>query len=221
MDYSYFTNLFNEKLREKGMTLKKLSEISGISLKHLENLCYGNFDELPPAPYVRSYILRLGQILDLDAQQWWEETQKFLKSSSTSDAPPQNRFSGKSASVYRWIIPTIIILVLATYFTFNFYKISGQARVVISSPAENPAITQNGTIIFSGRLISGNKILINNERISTDKDGYFSKEIVLQPGLNAVEITAKKFLGDETKTTRQVIYQPPAASSTNSANELK
>ena len=66
MDYADFPSFFNERLKERGLTLKRLSELSGISVKHLEALAAGQFDNLPPAPYLRGYLLKLGQVLGFD-----------------------------------------------------------------------------------------------------------------------------------------------------------
>ena len=47
-DLILFEQFLNERLKERGMTLKRLSELSGISQKHLEYLARGEFDHLPP-----------------------------------------------------------------------------------------------------------------------------------------------------------------------------
>ena len=59
MDESFET-FFRERIKDRGISLKKLSELTGIAISHLENMVRGNFDDVPSAPYFHGYIIRLG-----------------------------------------------------------------------------------------------------------------------------------------------------------------
>ena len=65
-----FASFFASRLKERGLTVKKLSELSGISQKDLQNLSEGDFDHLPPAPYLRGYTQKLSKILEFDPEFW-------------------------------------------------------------------------------------------------------------------------------------------------------
>ena len=62
--------------------------------------------------------------------------------------------------------------------------------------------------------ISGewNELTLNGESIPTDRSGAWEKNVLLDPGLNAVRINAKKFLGGEMNIIEQIIYQPESSS---------
>ena len=49
---------------------------------------------------------------------------------------------------------------------------------------------------------------INGNEIFIEDGGKFSKDYNLQPGINEIEIKAKRFLGKEIKVVKEVIYQP-------------
>ena len=59
--------MFQEKLKghidTKNISLEKLAELSGVSLRHVEALLLGETHKLPPAPYIRGYLVKMGHIL--------------------------------------------------------------------------------------------------------------------------------------------------------------
>lgn len=215
MEYSDLSNFLNERMRERGLTAKRLSELTGISVKHLEALFEGRFEHLPPAPYFRGYLLKLGQILGFDADEWWDELKKArpAKSSAPTDEMPKNRF--KEEPVKKYIILGALALLLILYFGSRFSRIFGQPNITVSYPSENVTIVSQNTVSLSGRLTNGDSLHINSEAISPAQNGDWQKIISLQPGMNTVEISAKKFLGRETKIIRQIIYEPPKSSSSS------
>ena len=45
-----FEQFFAEKIKERGLSLKKLSEMTGIAPSHIENLLRGDYENMPSAP---------------------------------------------------------------------------------------------------------------------------------------------------------------------------
>ncbi|MBI2033603.1 MAG: helix-turn-helix domain-containing protein [Candidatus Liptonbacteria bacterium] len=203
-----FQDFFNSKIRERGLTLKKLSELSGITLKYLEYLSAGNFEALPSAPYFRGYLEKLGRILDFDDAEWWQniKEEEVVKTSGTLDQLPKNRFALSSPVKFIW--PAIILILVVFYFGARFSKIFGQPRVSIAYPTEAFTNIASQKIVVRGELKDGDKLVINGEVVVLEDDGSWEKNILLEPGLNTILITAKKFLGREIRIIRQVLYKP-------------
>lgn len=216
-DYPDFETLLGDKIKERGLSLKHLSELSGIAVKHLENLAKGNYDQLPPAPYLHGYLTSLGQILDFDAEHWWHtfKVMGVLRSSGREDKMPENRFAKKSEKLYIGLIAAGVLLVI--YLGFRFSNILGKPVLTVNTPS--PDVVKVSHVIFSGTLQNGSTLTINGEMISIAANGAWTKEVALDPGLNAVEIDAKKFLGGEVKALRQIWYDAPqnATSATSAA----
>lgn len=220
MEPSDFALLMNDKLKERGLTLKRLSEISGISLKHLENLGGGNISELPAAPYLRGYLQKLSRILDFDAEEWWQYFQKMqlVKRSGSADRLPENRFAPSLTSKYIWL-PVILILILG-YFAFRYWVIFGSPRIIVSSPSAALMSVRENPFTISGRAEGQSQVFVNQEPVRVGADGYWEKTVLLEPGLNTVEIRAAKFLGRETKIIRQIVYEPPIPPPSTSTNSF-
>jgi len=219
MDYTDFSNFLNERMRERNLSLKRLSELTGVSVKHLEALSSGNPDRLPSPPYLKGYLLRLGEVLGFNPDEAWEEMKNLAeaKSSGKSDEPARNRFSREPIS--RYMIAGIVLFFLLMYAGLRFYQISGTPSVAISSPRENMAVVGENSFSLAGSVSNTSELMINGEQVQVQPDGSWQKTISLQPGINTVEITAKKFLGREIKVIRQIVYQPAPASAGRQAGQ--
>lgn len=215
MEYSDLGSFLSERMRERGLTAKRLSELTGVSAKHLEALREGRFDQLPPAPYLRGYLMKLGQVLDFETDDWWESIKRAqpIKNPRQTDEMPKNRF--KKESIKKYIIPSALAIILIFYFGFRFSKIFGQPIITISYPSENVTIVNQNSVSIMGRVTDADTLKVNSETIPLGQNGDWQKIISLQPGMNTVEISATKFLGRETKIIRQIIYEPPKISSSS------
>ena len=207
-DQLEFRSFIYEKMKERGLTVKKLSELSGIPLKHLENMGRGNFEALPPAPYFRGYLRMLGRILDFDPELWWDHFQKnaHLKRSGGTDELPRNRFAPQPVKKYRWLIFGGVLVIF--YFGFRFSEIVGQPVVTIYTPRENISTVGENTIVVAGRVEGSDELFVNSEPVTIEKDGAWQKNMFLEPEMNTIRIVARKFLGRETTVVREVIYRP-------------
>jgi cytoskeletal protein RodZ len=213
-----FTSFLNERLEKRGMSLRKLSDLSGINLRHLENISRGEYDKLPPAPYLRGYMLKLGEILEFDHEEWWNhfKNQRAAASSGYADKLPRNRFA-RSA----WTKPlafTIAAIAIVAFLGFRFSKIIGKPDLTVDIKESSITVTSERFTV-SGMLSNGDRLTINDESIPVNPDGSWAKEILLQPGLNTLEIKAEKVLGRETDIVRQIMYSASEASSTGTSTK--
>ncbi|MCL5733412.1 MAG: helix-turn-helix domain-containing protein [Patescibacteria group bacterium] len=202
-----FSDLLKEKIKEKNLTVLKLSEISQISVKNLENLLSGDFEKMPSAPYLRGYIKRLGEILNFDYSPWWQEIRAIRKISlpKTADALPKNRFAFKSRN---WqIIISLAVFILALYFVFNFGKIFGQPSLLITNPQNDVTMSSSDNFLIQGVVKNTDELLINGESENTNPDGSFEKNVILTPGSNAFNFTAKKYLGGAVSVIKTIDFQ--------------
>ncbi len=203
-----FSFFLNNRVKDRGLNLKKLSELSGISIKHLEALSRGDFWSLPAAPYLRGYLIKLGEALDFDPNPWWAKIKAagFTKNSGAEDVPPKNRFVKPQFLKFIWAASLSLVVII--YLFIQLPKIVGKPALQIIYPDKNPAVSTSSSITISGTISNWNELTLNGETISVNQDGSWEKIVLLESGLNTLEIKAKKFLGRETKILEQIIYQP-------------
>lgn len=209
-DEVLFTEFFNQKLKERGLTLKQLSEATGIAVKHLENFGNGRFERLPSAPYVHGYFVRLGSILGFDPNEWWNRIKEedTVQRSGSTDRMPKNRFSRLRGRALVWGI--VALALVGLYIALRFTTIIGEPDIVISAP-EAQAVNfstsvSNSALTLEGQVRNGDTFTVNGAGVSLGSDGAYATTVILQPGPNTIELRAKKFLGREKALIRQVYY---------------
>jgi len=202
--------MLTEVLKDKNISLAKLSELTGISERFLGALVEEKYEKLPPAPYTRNYILKVADVLGLDGQKLWQEYQKKtqLKKSGLNDRLPLNRFSPKPLN--KKIFLALIAVVLAGYlvFRYNFFLGSPTLSLLGQLSSSGNLTVSESSLKVEGQIKPGDQLMINRENIFVDENGYFQKDATLQPGLNIVQFQIKRFLGRETTITKQILYLP-------------
>jgi len=220
MDNLDFSAFLREEMKRRNMTLRRLSDLTGISIEHLENFLKDDPDTLPPAPYLRGYLQHLGKALDFDPELWWDYFRMSapIRSSGQEDSLPRNRFAPKSISKHYWWL--VVVFLILVYVGFRFSAIFGKPVLSVTEPAQELAQHSEQYIVLLGKLEYGDRVFINSESAGLDSGGNWQKELPLQPGVNTFEIRATKFLGRETTVLRQVIYLPPAAPSMSTGSTV-
>jgi hypothetical protein len=205
-----FAAFFASRLKERGLSVKKLSELSGISQKDLQNLSEGDFDNLPPAPYLRGYTIKLSKILEFDPELWWNYFVRIgaVKASGHEDTLPVNRFAITKGRRYGLVVAVIVVVLV--YGGLRFSKILGRPTLIISEPGEGIARVKESNITVRGTIEDADNLFINGTLVEIKQDGTWQKNVVLEPGLNTVEFRARKLLGRETDALRQILYEPDA-----------
>jgi hypothetical protein len=205
-----FTLLLNEKLKAKGFSVKKVAELSGVPMKHIQALCEGRYHNLPPAPYLRGYLLTLGGLLGFDGTAVWDDLKisHGVASSGGRDELPKNRFSIHSRGA-ALAGGGIVALLMLSYLGFRFTQIFGQPVLRIMSPVEGLQWTDVPSVRVVGTLENGDAVFVNDEPVAVGAGGTFERTLPLEHGLNSIEISAKKFLGGEIHFVRQIIFESP------------
>lgn len=206
-EYFDFENFFNDKIKARGLSLEKVADATGITLRHLENLSRGRFEDLPPAPYFRGYLIKLGTLLDFDPNIWWERFQVMgvVKRSGPQDHLPKNRFAITSRTKY--VASAVAAILILSFAGLRFSRILGKPILTVQNPRAELTTVREGKLKVYGYLKNGDNVSINNEGALVEGDGYFEKELGLEPGLNTISIQAKKFLGREANVIRQIFYE--------------
>jgi hypothetical protein len=208
-DEVLFTEFFNQKLKEQGLTLKQLSQSTGIAMKHLESFSHGRFERLPSAPYVHGYFMKLGAIMDFDPDEWWSRIKEedSVHKSGPNDRMPDNRFSRFRGRAL--LGAGIIILLALIYFGARFTTILGEPQIFVTEPRADvtePNCVRESILAVRGTVRNGDTLSIGGDSVPLGPEGEFSADVALSPGSNTIEVRAQKILGREAVVTRQVCY---------------
>jgi cytoskeletal protein RodZ len=208
-----FQTFFAAKIKDRSLSIKKISEATGIAPAHLESMAHGRFDDLPSSPYVRGYLIRLGKVLDFDGEEWWEKIKKErIVSSGPTDSLPGNRFIRQSHTKLVWI--AVVIAVVIIYLAFQIPIIFSSPRISVILPDQNPYTTSSSTFTLEGSVRGADSLTLNGDTVTISATGSWQKTVLLQNGPNTFEISAQKLLGGKTTITEQIFYQGGATATT-------
>ncbi|OHB21959.1 MAG: hypothetical protein A2939_00475 [Parcubacteria group bacterium RIFCSPLOWO2_01_FULL_48_18] len=200
----------------KGLSLEKLSLITGIPARFLEYLENGRRDKLPPDTYVRGYLMKLAEVYSVDGNGLWEMYKREKGdrlSSGAKDHFPGSHSSEKSVSPWRRAVfsaPAVIFAAAFVYIVFQGSGLIRPPRLIVKFP-EADSTVNNPEFIVSGSIFEGDSLTINDESVFVGDDGTFEKRFTLQEGLNEFTLRARTLLGRETVAVRRMRYvlSPP------------
>ena len=195
-------------MQEKRMSIARLAEATDIPERYVAMLVSGDYKSLPPAPYVRGYIMRLAGALGLDGQELWQlyKRHQQLRTSGEGDKLPSNRFALKRMDTKK-AAAIAIAVALIVGIGMKIISMTGAAEIDIKNPIQNNVVTNQQVIDLQGKITPGDRLKINNEEIVIDKNGYFEKNFSLEPGINSIEFKVKRLLGKEVTVVKTIIYQ--------------
>lgn len=202
-----------EALKLRNLNTGKLSELTDIPVNYLIALSDDDLTGLPSAPYVRGYLVKIADVLKIDANALLrvykqEISLQSLKTSGSSDKLPSNRYALNLLTKKTVIISGIVFILIIFYLIWQTSSFLGTPKIEIMNPPVDGAIINNPIIRLSGEVSAGDKLVINGEEVLPEENGRFEKDFSLQSGINTFEFKVKRFLGKEIKIIRQVIYQP-------------
>lgn len=205
--------LLSEIMETRGLSVDRLAELTNINKRYINGLLSNDLKSLPAGPYVRGYLLKIAEVMETDAEPLQMAYREFeLRTSGRYDKLPDNRFAiprskrGLAATVV--VVSTLVILI-----ALRWNSLMGIPVIEVNIPEKigerDYLETRDSSFIIEGRVNQKDSLFINNEPIPVDYDGAFSKDIILNEGLNTLEIRAKRFLGRETAVIRKLFYIIP------------
>ncbi|OGY56733.1 MAG: hypothetical protein A2Y84_01435 [Candidatus Colwellbacteria bacterium RBG_13_48_8] len=205
-----------ELMRARDIGPQKLSSLTDVPRRFIDAILQGEFNKLPAYPYIRGYLFKISNILGADNDQLWRIYRSSAEtvSSGEKDRLPINRFALKRVSprkVVFWLLPVLVLVFLAT----NLNHIIGKPTIDISLPDS----TQEQVIKIEGRIDPGDKLTLNEELVYTSEEGFFQKDIQLEPGLNTLRFRVERYLGRETVVIKQVFFQSPVETPKEQPND--
>lgn len=203
-----------EAMKVKGLTVSKLSEATGVSERVLELLLADRFDELPPAPYVRGYLLKIAEVLGADGEILWDAYGKFhaeIRRAGQKDVLPENRFALPRVSrklVLGAGLAALVIIFVASRLFFGGTSFTFEVNV-----PDNLVVTTS-TYLLEGRVRAGDQLTLNGTPLILQSDGTFTREWTLTPDFNNLKFTVIRPLEGEREFAKQIFYQAPNATTT-------
>ncbi len=80
-------------------------------------------------------------------------------------------------------------------------------EITIYTP-ENGFVSTSSPIVIRGKALNINAIYLNDRAIYIDEEGNFLETVILSPGYNKIELSAKDKFGGTTTRILELIHKP-------------
>lgn len=203
-ELSGISAVISESMKIKGISVEKLSQLTGVSDRFITLLLDEQHKKLPSAPYVRGYLARIGTALNLNGEQLWEnyESQHAEAQEGKRNVTTTHAFSAPTPRPLALVIGGIIALILVVIGIRAFF-FSRSSELILQ---HFPETVSTSTLAIRGTVDPASQLTINGEEIHPDAQGAFEKQVTLTPGFNTFRFTTKGILGREFAITKQVYF---------------
>lgn len=199
------TEILKDLMEARNVGVEALSHSTDIPTRFIVCLLKEDFDKLPAQPYVRGYLFKIAEVLDIEPAILWQAYRRTtdVASSGEHDFLPANRFAIKKIRLGK-VVLVVAGLIVAGFIGFRMNSILGNPTIDLDIPES----TGEEVISIKGSVRPGDSLTLDGEVIYPNEDGGFVKEVRLDPGLNTFEFGVKRYLGREQSFIRQIFYQP-------------
>jgi cytoskeletal protein RodZ len=207
-DKENLQTILEEALEEKKLTYEKLSILTSVPEKYIIALKNMETHKLPATPYIRGYLKKICEVLELDLQDIWSVYKEGIehKGSGSFDKMPTNRFVIQKINK-KTAISFLTAIIIIVFFASNFNNFFSKPYLEITNPENSLIVVSEPSINLTGQIRFVDKLTINDEEIVVNPAGDFESAYELQLGLNTIEFKVKKILGKENIQIKQIIFE--------------
>lgn len=212
---SHTKDRLKETRIKQGISLKEAAECIGVSVKYLERIEAGDYKKLPADVYVRGFLKKYAEFLELPAQEiadFYQKERRIFYNIHGDNNDEKKYFNGgflgkiyitpKIISFFAIVIAAVFII---SYFIYEVGFLVSPPKLILENPVQDVEVFEQKLSVV-GRTDYDSFVKINGQNISIDENGYFNKEINLSEGVNVLEIKAVNRLGKETNIIRRMVY---------------
>ena len=207
-------SIFREAREKKHLTLEQVERATKIRKKFLSDIERDDYENLPSAAYAKGFVKNYSDFLGLDAasvlayfRRQTEEVSKISllpkKDDATLAPAPLRMTPGRFLA----LLVAVLVVIFIGYLMLQYRTIQLPPTVSLESPKEN-LISPERRIEVLGTTDPDATVTINELSVLVRSDGNFFDQVMLEPGVNKITVTATSRFGKVSTITRDVGYQP-------------
>lgn len=202
--------LLKNKREERGLSLEEVCRATKIRKEFLKALEEGNYQLLPPPPFLKGFIRSYASFLDLPVDKLlplfrreYDRREKFTllpRSTSVSLFPSFLERTQNRIFLF-WFFFLFLV-----FFLFLTRRLLFPPPLELLWPEDNLSTSQS-SIEVVGKVRGEVKVVINGQEVFPVQ-GKFSTRIPLKKGINKIVIVATNKLGRSRRIVRTVTFVP-------------
>lgn len=193
-----------------GLSLHDVARACGFDRRYISYLEKGLYRKLPGGIYTENFLKKYARLLGYEIPEILRIYKNELRYVKESHALPQTKFREKrfivTPTTFRGIIIILVSLVIVAYIVWELYSIFLPPRLIILYP-EHQLILNENQIEIRGQTEPESTVMINNQEVYFDQEGYFYEVVPLDRGVNVIEIRAFKKHSRPNVIRREILVQ--------------
>lgn len=198
--------LRNTRMKHK-VKINHVAQFTNIKPSYIEAIENDQWHQLPSLSYAKNFIITYAKFLELDTQKIANRFDIETNHSTQTDTPPESKPNKKLIVTSKTLIQILALTIIIAIGIFTYLQINHFSQIPkldISEPADFTQVAVN-KIEIKGQTDPENLIYINDQSLTTDKNGNFSAPVQLQSGYNIVKITAENKIGRSITATKVIV----------------
>jgi cytoskeletal protein RodZ len=190
---------------KKRLSIKAVEKGTKIKSEFISAIEKEDWEKLPEYPVVVGFVKNIATYLSEDP----EKAAALLR----RDYPPKKLEVNPKPDISKkfvWspkitfaIAVSIVIILILSYLGFQYVQFIKPPTLEISSPSKAQVVTQKDLVV-EGVTDMDASIIVNNQPVIVDDEGYFTAEIEVVENTKEIIITARSRSGKETIEIRQI-----------------
>ncbi len=199
-----------------GISIKDVSNKLKIRMDYLENLENGNYDNLPPAVYVRGFIRSYASLLGINPEGIVnvynrEMTIRSKVKRIPTTANQEIKFTKKDYAIitpkFVAIFFSLLFLSIVGYYLWHQISSFSSTPYLFVSYPPTDKVVNSPYIVVEGKTEASATLKINGENVFVDQNGHFREKITLRTGRNVLIIEALNRFNRISRKEINVIYE--------------
>ena len=199
---------FSEARIRKGLSIEEVSQATKIRKEFLEAIEDGQYNKLPSTAYAYGFVRNYAKFLGLNPEQSVAIFKREFDADKAFDVLPKS-FSKKEGTskkirVGRSVILTFGVFILIILFIFFQFKDAVfSPSLIVNEPQENQTVFSQDLQV-KGVADPNSTVYVEDQLVSIDDSGNFTKIITVFPGKTSIDIKALNRFGKQTNLVRDI-----------------
>ncbi|TXG78675.1 helix-turn-helix domain-containing protein [Candidatus Dojkabacteria bacterium] len=204
---------FEEERKRKGLNLEEVSRATKIREDFLRAIEKGDFRALPSSAYAYGFVRNYAKFLGLPVEKSLALYRREFDEKKQIEVLPRglanpNEYKRTKFKIGKSVIIIGVVFVLIAFFLlFQYRGALFNPSLKIETPKENQSF-KTLTIEVTGKTDPDSTLTVENQQITLDRNGNFTKEITVFPGNTTITFTAENRFGRTTVLKRDIIVKP-------------
>jgi cytoskeletal protein RodZ len=194
---------------QKKLSLEDVAKDIKIRQRFLSAIEKGEYDKLPSPAYAQGFITNYAEYLGVPKRETLALFRREFDEKAAYRVLPESliktkEFPLKRLKLHQSLLAVAgIVLIIAGYLLFQYRSVYLPPMLEVNSPQQNASITAD-EVLVKGRADIDATVTINNDAVSLNNKGEFSRQVSVFPGPTTLTIKARNRLGKETTINRTI-----------------